>query len=234
MSQSASLSPQEAKALAVQIGFDAAGITSPHSPALPAWVRSVLVCMHATLDDAYDYEMFIEYDGRRKWHKPIYTLLESLAFRLAEALRARGLQTMALTYEDSLALIDLKRAAVEAGLGLLGKNNVVVTRRYGPRVRFGAVFVDAEWPADGKLLDYFCSSCTLCWKACPTKALGPWGFLRERCIAEFAPAPAMAALQDQMEHHPTPHTRLQCTACLTACPIGSRLHTAFWRDIRTE
>mgnify|MGYP003884407831 CR=1 FL=1 len=51
MNQVAPLSPQEAKALAVQIGFDAAGIASPHSPALPAWVRSVLVCMHASESD---------------------------------------------------------------------------------------------------------------------------------------------------------------------------------------
>ncbi|MGQ9668063.1 MAG: hypothetical protein ACUVWB_12180 [Anaerolineae bacterium] len=234
MDQPVHLSPDDATALAVQIGYDAAGIALPHSPALPAWVHSVLVGMHATLDDGYDYEMFIEYDGRRKWHKPIYTLLESLSFRLAEALRARGLRAMALTYEDSLALIDLKRAAVEAGLGILGKNNIVVTRRYGPRVRFGAVFVDADWPADGKLMDYYCTSCTLCWKACPTKALGPWGFLRERCIAEFAPTLAMAVLQDQMEYRPTPHTRRQCTACMTACPIGRKQVAEFYRDIRGE
>ena len=43
---------------------------------LPAWVQSVLICMHATLDDAFDFEMYIEYDGQRKWYKPVYTMLE--------------------------------------------------------------------------------------------------------------------------------------------------------------
>ena len=140
------LSAGEAKSLAIQRGYDAAGIARPHSASLPTRLRSVIVGVHATLDEAFDYEMFIEYDGRRKWYKPIYTALETLSFRLAEALRAHGLQAEALTYEHSIDLIDLKRAAVEAGLGIMGRNNLVVNRRYGPRVRFGAV----RWTQTGR------------------------------------------------------------------------------------
>lgn len=53
------LSAEQAKALAIKIGYDAAGIARPHSPNLPAWVRSVIVGMHATLDEAFDYEVYI-------------------------------------------------------------------------------------------------------------------------------------------------------------------------------
>jgi epoxyqueuosine reductase QueG len=224
----------EARALAVQIGYDAAGIAPPQVGRTPAWARSVLVGLHATLDEAFDYEMYIAYDGRRKWYKPIYTALEALSFRLAEALRAAGQRAEALTYEHSIDLLDLKRAAVEAGLGVLGKNNLVVSKRYGPRVRFGAVFTDADWPANGPPLDYFCPSCTLCWNACPTRALGPAGFQRAACIAEYNPTPALAALQDRLERRPSPCTRLQCTACITACPIGAKLPAEFYRDMKTE
>jgi len=226
------LSAKQAKELAIDVGYDAAGIALPHSSSLPEWVRSVLVCMHATLDEAYEYEMYIEYDGRRKWYKPAYTMLESLSFRLADALRAEGYQVMSLTFDDSLALIDLKRAAVEAGLGVLGKNNLVVTRKYGPRVRFGAVFVDADWPADGPINDYFCPSCTLCWNDCPTNALGSEGFTRAECIAEFNPTAKMVDLQRKLETHPSPCTRLQCVACITSCPIGARVVGEFYRDVR--
>ena len=159
-------------------------------------------------------------------------MLEMLSFRLAEDLRAGGLRAQALTFEDSLALVDLKRAAAEAGLGVLGRNNLVVTRRYGPRVRFGAVFVDADWPADGPLTDYFCPSCTLCRNGCPTGALGPGGFDRSRCIAEYNPTAEMIELQERLEPRPTPCTRQQCTGCITACPIGSRLAVRFYRERR--
>jgi len=228
------ISAQEAKELAVSLGFDGAGIALPHSAALPAWVRSVLICMHATLDDAFDYEMYIEYDGRRKWYKSVYTMLESLSMRVAESLRSEGVRAMPLTFDDSLALIDLRRSAVEAGLGVWGKNNLVVTRQYGSRVRFGAVFVDAEWPADSPILDYYCPSCTLCWAACPTDALGVDGYNRDECIAEYSPTPALAARQESLEIRPSACTRVQCTACITACPIGSNIPVAFYRNLKEE
>jgi len=232
MKASMTLSATEAKALAIEVGYDAAGIARPHSPDAPAWARAVLVGLHATLDPAFDYEMYIEYGGRRKWYKAIYTILESLSFRLASALQRAGHRAEALTYDDSLKLIDLKRAAVEAGLGILGKNGLVIHKRYGPRIRFGAVFCDAEWPADGPLLDYFCPSCTLCWNACPTRALGPAGVDRSTCIAEYNPTPALAAVQDARETGPTPCTRAQCSACITACPIGKKELVQFYRELR--
>ena len=226
------LTAPAAKALALEIGYDAAGVARPHAPGAPTWARAVLVGLHATLDEAYDYEMTIEYAGRRKWHKPIYAVMESLSFQLAEALRRAGQRAEALTYAHSIDLMDLKRAAVEAGLGILGKNGLVVHRRFGPRVRFGAVFCDADWPTDRPLLDYYCSSCTQCWNACPTDALGPTGLDRARCIAEYNPTPEMAAQQDALEHRPSPCTRRQCIACITACPIGAREPAEFYRDIR--
>ena len=92
--------------------------------------------------------------------------------------------------------------------------------------------MDADWPADGPLNDYYCPSCTLCWNSCPTHALGPAGLTRSACIAEFNPTPEMATLQDTLERHPTPCTRLQCAACITACPIGSKTFAEFYRDVR--
>jgi len=130
--------------------------------------------------------------------------------------------------------IDLKKAAVLAGLGTLGLNNVVVNKEYGPRIRFGAVLTDLELEPDRPLDDYYCSSCTICWGACPTWALGPNGFDRSRCIAEFNPTPEMLERQKQMLKFPTPVTRLQCISCLTSCPIGKRLPVEMWFEVRNE
>jgi epoxyqueuosine reductase QueG len=109
-----------------------------------------------------------------------------------------------------------------------GLNNLVLTRRFGPRVRFGAVFTDLDLPAGQPRQDYYCASCSLCLAACPTGALGPAGFDRARCIGEFEPDAAMARLQREMLEFPTPHTRTQCAECIIACPIGAGLPTRFW------
>ena len=200
---------KEVKALALEIGFDLAGITTPQPGHPLPWTRSVVVLGLATA-------------------------LEALSARLARRLREEGWQAEHLTFENSLSFVDLKQAAVAAGLGVWGKNNLVITRQYGPQVRFGAVFLSAELARDRPLLDYYCPSCTLCWNACPTGAIDPGGFVRELCLGEFNPTEEMAARQARELPHPTPATTLQCLACVTACPIGRKIATERWTEVRSE
>ena len=223
------------KALALEIGFDKAGIVGPElAPGAPSWTKSVLVVGLATLDEAFDYEIYIAYDGRRCWYKFIYEMLEAKGARLVNRLRAEGLQADHLLFDDSIHLLDLRMAAVAAGLGVKGINGLVVSREYGPQIRFTAVFTDAHWASDGPLNDYYCLNCTRCWGACPTGAIGPHGFDRSLCIAEFNPTPEMAARQQDMQICPSPVTRLQCVACMTACPVGQRRRIDMWLDVKTS
>jgi len=203
-----------------QLGCDKVGMTTPEAFHLPPWTRSLIVLGQATLDEAWDYEIYIAYDGRVLWSKPIYERMVALAGRLALAIVQAGFPAEPLTFEDSISLMDLKRAAVQAGLGVMGLNGLVVTREYGPRIRFGAVYTAAPLQPDAPLHDYYCSSCTLCWGACPDAALGPAGLDRSRCRAEFDPTPEMARLQEREGKRPSPAARLQCNRCMTSCPIG--------------
>ena len=50
----------------------------------------MLVLGLATLDEAFDYEMRIAYDGHRRWHKFVYEVLGAKGARLAGRLRAAG------------------------------------------------------------------------------------------------------------------------------------------------
>jgi len=211
------------------LGFDLFGVAPPASfPRVPAWTRSVVVLGMAALDPALDLELYLEEGTHRWWSKWAYERLVAGAARLALLLAGEGHHAQPLTYEDSLATLDLKAAAVRAGLGIRGLNTLVITRRFGPRVRLGALFTDLELEPDQPIADYFCVSCTLCLAACPTGALGLDGLDRSRCIAEFEPGAAMVELQKRLCQFPTPHTRQQCAACVSACPVGKRLTTRFW------
>lgn len=67
--------------------------------------------------------------------------------------------------------IFLKDAAVMAGLGSIGRNNLVITPAYGPRIRFRALLLDREAEATGPLEFNPCEGCRQpCRKACPVKA----------------------------------------------------------------
>lgn len=208
--------------LARRLGVDKVGIAAPGSFHLPEWTRSVVVLGQATLDEAFDYQLHVAYGSVRLWSKWAYERMVALAARLALALTRAGFRSEPLLYEDSLSLMDLKVAALEAGLGVRGQNNLVITREYGPRIRFGAVYTAAALVPDAPLRDYYCTNCTICWGACPDRALGPTGLDRSRCRAEFDPSPEMARLQEREGKRLSPAARLQCIRCITSCPIGKK------------
>lgn len=211
------------------IGFDLFGVApADEFPAVPEWAASIVVVGMAVLDPAFDMEMYIQAAGEKRWSKWVYKRIVAGAARLSLALVDSGFRSVPLTFEDSLSVLDLKDATGRAGLGVRGLNNLVVTPQFGPRVRFGALFTDLALEADPPKHDYYCASCSLCIAACPTGALSPAGFDRSRCIAEFEPDATIASLQREMLEFPTPHTRRQCAACVSACPIGKRIPTRSW------
>jgi epoxyqueuosine reductase QueG len=66
-------------------------------------------------------------------------------------------------------LISHRHAAVRAGLGEFGLNNLVVTPQFGPHVRFVTVLTEAELPSDPLLSEKAClgQGCSVCLEECP-------------------------------------------------------------------
>jgi epoxyqueuosine reductase QueG len=60
--------------------------------------------------------------------------------------------------------------AIQAGLGWQGKNLLLITARYGSRVRLVTVLTDAPLTA-GIPVKNRCGSCMLCRDACPVQAI---------------------------------------------------------------
>lgn len=65
----------------------------------------------------------------------------------------------------------LKDASVIAALGCIGRNNILVTPEFGPRVRLRALTLDIELPSTGPESFDPCTLCDdLCRKSCPQEA----------------------------------------------------------------
>jgi len=67
--------------------------------------------------------------------------------------------------------------AIDAGLGALGRNGLLLTKKYGPRIRLCKILTDLPLIPDepdtkyiGEISDY-CSKCTLCAEACENDAI---------------------------------------------------------------
>ena len=73
---------------------------------------------------------------------------------------------------DLTAPFSFKFAAINAGLGWIGKNDVVITKQYGPRVRLSAILINELFIYDNKIIKSNCpENCKKCVDVCPHKAL---------------------------------------------------------------
>jgi epoxyqueuosine reductase QueG len=103
-------------------------------------------------------------------------------------------------------------AAHYAGLGNVGVNHTILTKEFGPRVRFVSVFTEAEVPADRMLKKTLCIRCRACVECCPVDA---FTFKKDKLVAEYdkrACAERAKVLRNK--------GRYPCGVCIKVCPVG--------------
>ncbi len=102
-----------------------------------------------------------------------YSKEAGTAAQISQYIRNIGFQAVA-SMNDTGLVIPL---AVKAGLGEYGRNQMVITPEFGPRVRFSKIYTDLPLVDDRPQrfgVREFCDICSRCADACPPKAL-PYG-----------------------------------------------------------
>ncbi len=148
-------------------------------------------------DRLFDFEIYVE-SGRR-------------VFEVARFIRSRGYRCHARVPFDGWVKYPVH--AINAGLGELGANGVVITREFGPRVRWTTISLDAEVevddPVDLNMADY-CDACRRCIRACPGRAIPEerlwWRGVLKRKINDTKCYPYFLEYDG-------------CGICLKVCPI---------------
>ena len=85
--------------------------------------------------------------------------------------REKKIPYIKLAYHIEHGAVFMKDAAVLGGLGCIGKNNILVTPQFGPRIRLRVMLLDEDLPSTGILNFDPCTDCkAYCRKACPQKA----------------------------------------------------------------
>jgi epoxyqueuosine reductase len=118
-------------------------------------------------------------------------LLIQIAKKLADYVRRTypQINVYLKPYHVEKGGVYLKDAAVVAGLGCIGKNNLLVTPKFGPQVRLRAIGLSANLPSTGAI-DYDpCISCQApCIKACPQNAFDHKLYSEKSNNVHFLPA----------------------------------------------
>jgi len=89
---------------------------------------------------------------------------------LTQYIRNLGYQAVASANDSALAV----PLAIKAGLGEYGRLGLLITTRFGPRVRLGKIFTDLPLAHDRPRtfgVKAFCDQCRECVNACPVKAI---------------------------------------------------------------
>jgi epoxyqueuosine reductase len=126
-----------------------------------------------------------------------------------------------LPYHVERGGVFLKDAAVLAGQGVIGANNLLITPEYGPRIRLRALSIDAKFTPTGPLDFSPCDSCDIrCREACPQKAFTQGSYGRGFCVKQMGLDEAnRATLETEVEDTPRACVKY-CRACELTCPIG--------------
>lgn len=150
--------------------------------------------------------------------------LETILKELEAVLQEEGIQyyippVTQQNEEELLATFSFKYAAVNAGLGWIGKNDVLVTEKYGPRVRLSVVLVDYPFQPGRKITESRCGTCNKCVEICPYHALKGvnWDInaLRNDIIDYLLCNQKRSAY---IEKHGRKNA---CGLCMVVCPIGA-------------
>lgn len=154
---------------------DYAGVGTVKDDALPGnqlftWPDSVKSVLVIGLSHPEDQPELDWWDGRGT---PGNHILIDIMKRTSQQIENNlKVKTRKLHYYVEKGGIFLKDAAVLAGFGCIGKNNMLITPSNGPRIRLRALFLDAEIPPTGPIAFDPCAECKIyCRRVCPENAM---------------------------------------------------------------
>ena len=133
-----------------------------------------------------------------------------------------GIQAQALPYQVEKGGVYLKDAACLAGLGVIGKNNLLIHPRWGPQVRLRSVLIQDYLPPN-RPLEHFdpCCQCPMfCRQACPEKAFTQGRYHRPSCMLQLEADRANKIESGREDARGLPHlVTAWCRRCEFACPV---------------
>ncbi|HLP73195.1 MAG TPA: hypothetical protein VK155_09850 [Bacteroidales bacterium] len=149
----------------------------------------------------------------------IYSRLDIIGLNLSKAIQNNGNSAIPIPsdvpylYWDNvnrhgMGILSLRHAAWLAGLGFLGRNNLLINPDLGNMAYAGAVLTDIELEPDTVITELKCpSKCRICLDNCPPKALDGTTVSQKLCR------------QHSGLHHERGFSIYTCNLCRKMCPL---------------
>lgn len=148
-----------------------------------------------------------------------YSKMAFTAACMSEFLQRLGWQAIPCG-NDTVLSIPL---AIDAGLGECGRNGLLITQEFGPRVRLCKVFTDAPLRIDKPIefgVSEFCETCMKCAQNCPPQAISHG----ERSVEGVCPSNSSGVLKWYVHAEKCLNfwrvNGVDCSNCIRSCPFS--------------
>ncbi len=194
-----------------------------HLTRFPRGISIGVRLLDAVVDELHCHEDPTVVFTYRGLYNTVNSRLDQVALSLSKRIQQEGYQAYPIPASqrvDSKRLtgaISHKLVAHLAGLGWIGKNCLLITPEYGPRIRLATIITDAPLKAGSPMNDR-CGECRKCVDLCPVKAFTGVPFNpSEPREARFN---ANLCNQYQNKRKEKLEERL-CGLCVYVCPYGT-------------
>lgn len=103
-------------------------------------------------------------------------------FQLLDFISTEICEVNGRAFVDSAPVME-KAWAAKSGLGWIGKNTNLISKKIGSFFFIGELIIDLELDYNTESYKNYCGNCTKCVDACPTKALSPYQLDARKCIS---------------------------------------------------
>ena len=109
-------------------------------------------------------------------YRMVNWMLDFTAAKLTGIIQSKGYNAMPIPasqivdWEKQTAHMSHKMTAIRAGLGWIGRNNLLVSPKYGSKIRLATILTDVPLEAD-KPVEQDCGECKKCIDICPVSAI---------------------------------------------------------------
>jgi epoxyqueuosine reductase len=155
-----------------------------------------------------------------------YSKMAFVSGLLAQFIRNMGYKAVPCGNDTALSI----PIAIEAGLGELGRNGLLITEKYGPRVRVAKIFTNLPLVPDQPRffgMDAFCRECMLCAEHCPSRAISFGEKTTQALNHSNNPGVLKWPVNAEQCYKYWIANQMDCADCIRVCPFNKeqgRLH----------
>lgn len=175
------------------------------------WMCSIIVFIFPFSNKEVERKRYLSarYAFGLDYHEVVKEKLEEIA---------KELELINYITLTDVSFLDEKLLAYLAGLGGYGKNNLIISSKYGTNFAIGEIVTDKVFEYNDILSESPCGSCSICIKACPTKAISSEGFTKGKCISYLT----QYISDDYHLYDKIYNQAVGCDICQLVCPLNKK------------